>query len=295
MKFDISDPNPDAPSFDRREFIVGSIFAAGTFAAAVQPIVAQTRIITDSVGLTAGEVMIPVKDGKMPAYRAMPEKRDGRLPVVIVIHEIFGVHEWIQDICRRLAKEGFMAIAPALHFRQGDPANITDFRELQAQIFTKMSDAAVMEDLDSTMDWAESTDGDRSRAAVTGFCWGGRIVWLYAAHNPAIKAGIAWYGRVVNNPGAPVNPVQPKSATDVANDIKVPVLGIYGGKDGGIPVDTVEALREKLKKGSSGSDIVIYPDAGHGFLADYRQGYHRESSLDAWPRFLEWMRRNGVK
>lgn len=295
MKFDISDPNPDAPSFDRREFIVGSIFAAGTFAAAVQPIAAQTRIITDSVGLTAGEVMIPVKDGKMPAYRAMPEKRDGRLPVVIVIHEIFGVHEWIQDICRRLAKEGFMAIAPALHFRQGDPANITDFRELQAQIFTKMPDAAVMEDLDSTMDWAESTDGDRSRAAVTGFCWGGRIVWLYAAHNPAIKAGIAWYGRVVNNPGAPVNPVQPKSATDVAKDIKVPVLGIYGGKDGGIPVDTVEALREKLKKGSSGSDIVIYPDAGHGFLADYRQGYHRESSLDAWPRFLEWMRRNGVK
>jgi carboxymethylenebutenolidase len=295
MKFDISEPNPEAPSFDRREFIVGSIFAAGTFAAAVQPISAQTRIITDSKGLTTGEVMIPVKDARMPAYRAMPEQRNGKLPVVIVIHEIFGVHEWIQDICRRLAKEGFLAIAPALHFRQGDPAEITDFRELQSRIFTKMPDVMVMEDLDSTLAWADSTDGDRSKAAVTGFCWGGRIVWLYAAHNPSIKAGVAWYGRVANNPGAPINPVQPKSPSDVAKDIGVPVLGMYGARDGGIPVDTVEGLRAELEKGNSGSDIVIYPEAGHGFLADYRQGYHRESSLDAWPRFLDWMRRNGVQ
>ncbi len=295
MKFDISEPNPEAPSFDRREFIVGSIFAAGTFAAAVQPISAQTRIITDSKGLTTGEVMIPVKDARMPAYRGMPEQRDGKLPVVIVIHEIFGVHEWIQDICRRLAKEGFLAIAPALHFRQGDPAEITDFRELQSRIFTKMPDVMVMEDLDSTLAWADSTDGDRSKAAVTGFCWGGRIVWLYAAHNPSIKAGVAWYGRVANNPGAPINPVQPKSPSDVAKDIGVPVLGMYGARDGGIPVDTVEGLRAELEKGNSGSDIVIYPEAGHGFLADYRQGYHRESSLDAWPRFLDWMRRNGVQ
>ena len=295
MKFDISEPNPEAPSFDRREFIVGSIFAVGTFAAAVQPISAQTRIITDSKGLTTGEVMIPVKDARMPAYRAMPEQRNGKLPVVIVIHEIFGVHEWIQDICRRLAKEGFLAIAPALHFRQGDPAEITDFRELQSRIFTKMPDVMVMEDLDSTLAWADSTDGDRSKAAVTGFCWGGRIVWLYAAHNPSIKAGVAWYGRVANNPGAPINPVQPKSPSDVAKDIGVPVIGMYGARDGGIPVDTVEGLRAELEKGNSGSDIVIYPEAGHGFLADYRQGYHRESSLDAWPRFLDWMRRNGFQ
>lgn len=295
MKIDISDPNPDSPAFDRREFIVGSIFAAGTFAAAVQPIAAQTRIVTDSNGLTAGEAMIPVKDGQMPAYRAMPKDAQGKLPVVVVIHEIFGVHEWIQDICRRLAKEGFMAVAPALHFRQGDPAKITDFRELQSQIFTKMPDAAVMEDMDATLGWADANGGDRSRAAVTGFCWGGRIVWLYAAHNPSIKAGVAWYGRVVNNPSSPPNPVQPRSATDVAKDIKIPVLGIYGAKDGGIPVDTVEGLRSELKKGTSNSDIVIYPDAGHGFLADYRQGYHRESSLDAWPRFLEWIRKNGVR
>jgi carboxymethylenebutenolidase len=295
MKFDISAPNPENPSFGRREFIVGSIFAAGTFAAAVQPIAAQTRIITDSKGLIEGEVMIPVKDGKMPAYRAMPDKKSGKFPVVIVIHEIFGVHEWIQDICRRLAKEGFIAIAPALHFRQGDPAQITDFRELQAKIFTKMPDAAVMEDLDSTIAWSAANRGDKNRAAVTGFCWGGRIVWLYAAHNPSIKAGVAWYGRVANNANAPVNPVQPKSATDVAKEIKIPVLGIYGAKDGGIPVETVEGLRAELKKGSSKSDIVIYPEAGHGFLADYRQGYHRESSLDAWPKFLAWMRSNGVK
>jgi len=180
-------------------------------------------------------------------------------------------------------------------FRQGDPAKITDFRELQSRIFTKMPDAAVMEDLDSTIVWARDNGGDRAKVAVTGFCWGGRIVWLYAAHNPSIKAGVAWYGRVVNNPTSPPNPVQPKSATDVAKDIKVPVLGIYGAKDGGIPVDTVEGLRSELKKGTSRSDIVIYPEAGHGFLADYRQGYHRESSLDAWPRFLDWIRRNGVK
>jgi carboxymethylenebutenolidase len=279
---------------DRREFLVTSVYAAGIFAAAVSPVSAQTKITTDSKGLVAGEVSIPVADGVLPAYRAMPDKKGGKFPVVIVIHEIFGVHEWIQDICRRLAKEGYVAIAPALHARLGDPSKITDFRELQSKIFQKMPDATVMTDLDSVLAWSGKNGGDAKRAAVTGYCWGGRIVWLYAAHNPKIRAGAAWYGRLVPNANAAQNPVQPKQQIDFAEGLKVPVLGLYGGKDTGIPNSSVEQMQAALKKGGSGSDIVLYPEAGHGFLADYRPGYNREAAVDAWARMLAWFRKNKV-
>lgn len=289
-----SDETPLSREVNRREFLVGSIYAAGLFAAAVSPISAQTKITTDSKGLTAGEVSIPVGDGVLPAYRAMPDKKGGKFPVVMVIHEIFGVHEWIQDICRRLAKEGYIAIAPALHARLGDPSKMTDFRELQSKIFQKMPDATVMTDLDSVLAWSGKNGGDVKRAAITGYCWGGRIVWLYAAHNPKIRAGAAWYGRLVPSANAAPNPVQPKQPIDFAKDLKVPVLGLYGGKDSGIPNSSVEQMQAELKKGKSGSDIILYPEAGHGFLADYRAGYNKEAAVDAWAKMLAWFRANKV-
>ena len=294
MENNESESMPLGPKVGRREFLVGSIYAAGIFAAAVTPISAQTKITTDSKGLIAGEVSIPVTDGVLPAYRAMPDKKGGKFPVVIVIHEIFGVHEWIQDICRRLAKEGYIAIAPALHARLGDPSKISDFRELQSKIFQKMPDATVMTDLDSVLAWSGRNGGDVKRAAVTGYCWGGRIVWLYAAHNPKIRAGAAWYGRLVPSANAAPNPVQPKQPIEFAKDLKVPVLGLYGGKDTGIPNSSVEQMQGELKKGKSGSDIILYPEAGHGFLADYRPGYNREAAVDAWAKMLAWFRKNKV-
>lgn len=289
-----SHKSADERGIDRREFLVSSIYAAGVFAAAVTPIAGQTKITTDDKGLIAGEVTIPVVDGSLPAYRAMPDRKGGKFPVVMVVHEIFGVHEWIQDICRRLAKEGYMAVAPALHARLGDPSKISDFRELQSKIFQKMPDATVMTDLDSVLAWSGKNGGDPKRAAVTGYCWGGRIVWLYAAHNPKIRAGAAWYGRLVPNPNAVANPVQPKQPIDFARDMKVPVLGLYGGKDTGIPNASVEQMQVELKKGKSGSDIILYPEAGHGFLADYRSGYNREAAVDAWAKMLAWFKKNKV-
>lgn len=290
MKKNVSDAL--STEMDRRKFLVTSIYAAGAFAIATQPIAAQTVIKTDSKGLVAGEVSISVADGVMPAYRAMPDKKGGRFPVVIVVHEIFGVHEWIQDVCRRFAKLGYIAIAPALHARFGDPSKITDFRELQSKIFTKIPDEQAMTDLDSTLAWAGKNSGDVKRAAIAGYCWGGRIVWLYAAHNPSIKAGAAWYGRLVPNPNAPANPVQPKQPIDYAKDLKVPVFGLYGGKDTGIPVESVNKMQEALKQGKSGSDILVYPDAGHGFLADYRPGYDKAAGEDAWAKMLAWFKKN---
>lgn len=276
---------------DRRSFLVTSIYAAGAFALATQPVAAQTVIKTDTKGLVAGEVTIPVADGTIPAYRAMPDKKGGKFPIVVVVHEIFGVHEWIQDVCRRFAKEGYLAIAPALHARQGDPSKITDFRELQTKIFTKIPDAQAMTDIDSTIGWAGKNSGDTKRAAITGYCWGGRIVWLYAAHNPSIKAGAAWYGRLVPGANAPVNPIQPKQPIDYAKDLKVPVLGLYGGLDTGISVESVKQMQEALKQGRSGSDILLYPEAGHGFLADYRSSYNRAAAEDAWAKMLAWFKK----
>jgi len=294
MEQDIVNTYADAPVFDRRDFFVTSIFAAGTFAAAVQPIQAQSRIVTDSNGLIAGEVKIPVADGQIPAYRAMPDAKGKKFPIVLVVHEIFGVHEWIQDVSRRFAKLGYMAVAPALYARQGDVKDLKDPRELNRQIFGKIPDTQSMSDLDATADWAAKNGGNGKKLSITGFCWGGRIVWLYAAHNKDVDAGAAWYGRVVPTPNSPVNEAQPKTPIDYAKDLKVPVIGLYGGLDTGIPLDGVQRMQDELKKGKSGSEIVVYPNAKHGFHADYRDSYNREASEDAWKRLLEWFKKNGA-
>ena len=272
--------------FSRREFVVTTL-AAG-FAAAVIPVSAQT-ITTDSKGLTAGEVKVPVKDGEMPAYRAMPEGGKN-LPVVLVVQEIFGVHEHIKDLCRRLAKSGYLAIAPELYARQGDATQYTDISKLVAEIVNKVPDVQVMSDLDATVAWVARNGGNTDKMAVTGFCWGGRIVWMYAAHNPKLKAGAAWYGGLVR----PASEISPKHPIDIAATLKVPVLGLYGATDTGIPMDTVEKMQAALKDAKSASEIHVYPDTPHGFNADYRPSYRKEQADDAWKRMLAWFKKNGA-
>jgi carboxymethylenebutenolidase len=274
-------------SLTRREFVVTTL--ASGFALAVQPVSAQT-ITTDTNGLIAGEVKIPVADGEIPAYRAMPEKGKS-FPVVLVVQEIFGVHEHIKDMCRRFAKLGHVAIAPELYSRQGDVSTITNINEIISKVVSKVPDAQVMSDLDATVVWAKkSAKGDTNKLAITGFCWGGRIVWLYAAHNPQLKAGVAWYGRLVGSPDElhPTNPV------DIAAKLKAPVLGLYGGKDTGIPQDTIEKMRAAVKAAAGKSEIVVYPNAGHGFNADYRPGYDKDAAQDGFRRLQEWFKKYGA-
>ncbi len=275
-----------ALSLNRRDILVTTL--ATGFALAVQPISAQT-ITTDSTGLLAGEVKIPVADGEIPAYRAMPA--NGRnFPTVLVVQEVFGVHEHIKDLCRRFAKAGYFAVATELYARQGDVSKITDFKELMP-IVGSVPDAQVMSDLDATVAWAKSTDkADVKRLAVTGFCWGGRIVWLYAAHNPNLKAGVAWYGRLDGNR----TELQPKYPLDIASDVRAPVLGLYGGKDKGIPQTDVDKMRAALAAANSKSRIDVYPDAEHGFNADYRPSYDAEAAKDGWAKALDWFRKNGA-
>ena len=267
----------------RRNFVT-SVLASG-FAVATQPISAQT-ITTDARGLTAGEVKVPVKDGEIPAYRALPAS-GGPHPVVLVVQEIFGVHEHIKDICRRLAKAGYFAVAPELYARQGDVAHLKDIQEILTTVVSKVPDTQVLSDLDATLAWANSTgQADGARVAITGFCWGGRIVWLYSAHNPAVKAGVAWYGRLVGQ-GSELTPKHP---VDIAASLEVPVLGLYGGADQGIPAQSVEQMRAALERGKSGSQIVVYEDAPHGFNADYRPSYRKDAASDGWKRMLAWFK-----
>jgi carboxymethylenebutenolidase len=273
--------------FSRRDFVVTSL--ATGFALAVQPVSAET-IQTDTKGLTAGEVKIPVKDGEMPAYRAMPATGKS-FPVVLVVQEIFGVHEHIKDICRRFAKLGYLGVAPELYARQGDVSKISDYREIISKVVSKVPDAQVMSDLDATIDWAaKSGKANGSKLGITGFCWGGRIVWLYSAHNPKVKAGVAWYGALVRD----ATELQPRHPIDIAPSLKVPVLGLYGEKDEGIPVETVERMRKALKEAGNPSDLVLYPDTPHGFNADYRPSYRREQAQDAWKRMQAWFKKYGV-
>lgn len=293
MKEDISGMIPEAPIWDRREFFVTSILAG--FALAVQPIQAQTKITTDSNGLIAGQVKIPVTGGEIPAYRAMPDKKGKKFPVVLVIHEIFGVHEWIQDVCRRFAKAGFMAIAPDLYTRQGDVSQIKEFRDIIGKVVSQVPDTQVMSDLDATVEYAKkSGSGNTKKLSVTGFCWGGRITWLYAAHNPKVKAGGAWYGRLMDSQSSPKTMLQPGVPLDYAKTLKPAVLGLYGGLDTGIPLDTVQRMQDELKKARSKSEIIVYPNAQHGFLADYRLSYNKEAGEDAWKKLLEWFKKNGA-
>ncbi len=272
---------------NRRQFLAADL-AAG-FAAAVQPIQAGT-ITTDTEGLEASAVKIPVHDGEIPGYRAKPKGGRG-LAVVLVVQEIFGVHEHIRDLCRRLAKRGYLAVAPELYARQGDVSKMTDIKEIISKVVSKTPDGQVMSDLDDTAHWALSSEkGDAARMGIAGFCWGGRIVWLYAAHNPDLKAGAAWYGRLVG----PTEELHPKNPIDIAASLKVPVLGLYGGQDQGIPASSIEQMRAALKAAGNPSEIVVYPDAGHAFNADYRPSYRQGPAEDAWKRMLEWFKRYGL-
>jgi len=271
----------------RREFVITTL-AAG-FALAVRPVSAQT-ISTDTQGLEAGEVKIPVSDGTIPAYRALPVS-GGPFPVVLVVQEIFGVHEHIKDVCRRFAKLGYLAVAPELYARQGDVSQMAEINEIVTKVVAKVPDAQVMADLDATVSWAEkSGKGDANRLGITGFCWGGRIVWLYAAHSARLKAGVAWYGRLVGQ----TSDLTPKFPLDLASSLKAPVLGLYGGADSGISNETVEQMRLALQAAGSPSQIVLYPDTPHGFYADYRPSYRKEQAQDGWKQLQEWFKKYGV-
>ena len=262
------------------------------YAASVLPVMAQTAIKTSSDGLTVGEGMIDVNGYSMPAYRAAPAGKTG-LPVVLVMSEIFGVHEYIADTARRFAKEGYLAIAPELFVRQGDAQSYGEMAKLIAEVVSKVPDAQVMADLDATVKWAGANGGDVSKLGVTGFCWGGRQVWLYAAHNPAVKAGVAWYGRLVGQNSE----LNPKHPVDVAAGLHGPVLGLYGAADTGIPLDTVDKMKAALAGGNAAakaSTFVVYPDAPHAFHADYRPSYRKEPAEDGWKRALAWFKQHGV-
>ncbi len=277
---------PDPEPSPRRGFLVTTLTAG--FALAVQPVSAQT-ITTDAEGLEAGEVKIPAEGGLMPAYRAMPA-RGANFPVVLVVHEIFGVHEYIKDVCRRLAKAGYLAVSPDLYARQGRVDNLESFEEIR-KVVSRVPDAQVLADLDAAAEWAFRNKGSAEKLAVTGFCWGGRIVWLYAAHQPKLKAGAAWYGQLV---ARQPSELQPRAPIDVAAELKAPVLGLYGEADQGIPVEHVERMRAALKQAGKPGEIVLYPAAPHGFHADYRPSYRKDAAEDAWKRMLAWFRQHGV-
>jgi len=267
----------------RRGFVKTSLGAG--FAAAVLPVVGESKIHTTSVGIDSGESGIPVPGGTVPVFWAKPAGKTG-LPVVLVVQEIFGVHEHIKDVTRRLAKLGYLAVAPELYARQGDPSKVTEVAALIKDIVAKVPDAQVMADLDATAAWA-AKNGGGGKLGITGFCWGGRIVWMYAAHNPKVAAGVAWYGPVARAyyPGD-------KTALEVAGQIKAPILGLYGAADGGIPNDTVEKMREALKAaGNTASEILPYPDTPHAFHADYRPSYRKEQAEDGWKRLSSWFHR----
>lgn len=246
-------------------------------------------IKTDAVGLTAGEVMLTVKGQQVPVYRAQPAGK-AHLPVVLVVSEIFGVHEHIADVARRFAKQGYLALAPQLFVRQGDPASFGTIAELMKEVIARTPDAQVMGDLDACVAWARDNGGNVDKLGITGFCWGGRIVWMYCAHNPKVKAGVAWYGRLVGDKTAltPANPI------DIAPGLTVPVLGLYGGKDTGISQDSIEKMKAALAQGNSQSEFVVYPDAGHAFHADYRPSYVEAGAKDGWKRCLQWLAAHGV-
>ncbi|HJU71812.1 MAG TPA: dienelactone hydrolase family protein [Paucimonas sp.] len=278
---------PLSDNFDRRDFLKTAL---GTgFAAAVLPVVAQTMIKTDTAGLTAGEVLLAVKGQQVPVYRAQPAGK-AHLPVVLVVSEIFGVHEHIADVARRFAKQGYLALAPQLFVRQGDPASFGTIAELMKEVVARTPDQQVIGDLDACVAWARDNGGNVDKLGITGFCWGGRIVWMYCAHNPKVKAGVAWYGRLVGDKTAltPTNPI------DIAPGLKVPVLGLYGGKDTGISQDSIEKMKAALAQGDSQSEFVVYPDAGHAFHADYRPSYVEADAKDGWKRCLQWLAAHGV-
>lgn len=275
------------PPFSRRGFVMTSLISGLTLATTA---VEAQVIHTDASGLVAGEVRIPAGDGPMPGYRAMPEGQ-GPFPVILVIEEIFGVHDYIKDICRRLAKAGYCAVAPELYARQGDLSTMTDVKVIVRDVISKTPDAQWIADLDASAAWAvTASNGDASRLATMGWCRGGRGVWLYAAHRRDLKAGVAWYGALSGERTA----LQPRTADDVAGEINAPILALYGGADTGIPVASAEAARDKARAAGKSVDLVVYPDAPHGFHADYRPSYRREPAEDGWTRALAFFKAKGV-
>jgi len=268
----------------RRELLVSGALAAG-YALAARPVQAEA-IHTDAASLVAGSVEIPAPDRALPAYRARPEGA-GPFPVVLVVHEIFGVHEYIRDVCRRLARAGYLALAPDLYVRQGDPTRAPSIDAIVGGIVARVPDAQVMSDLDAAAAWAVANGGDPKRLLVTGFCWGGRIVWLYAAHRPDLAAGAAWYGRLTG----PARAETPEQPIDLADRRLAPVLGLYGAEDAGIPLESVFAMRKKLAQARSASEIVVFPGAPHGFHADYRDSYRPLAAEEGWRRMLDWFHR----
>ena len=270
----------------RRGFVMTALISGFTLAT----VRAEAQAIhTDTEGLVAGEVQIPSANGKIPAYFARPEGA-GPFPTVLVIEEIFGVHEYIKDTARRFAKAGYLAVAPELYARQGDLSKMTDVQQIVREVISKAPDAQVMSDLDATAAWAAQNHGNPAKLAITGFCRGGRVTWLYAAHNPDLKAAVAWYGPI----GGATSEIQPKTVLDMADQIKAPLLGLYGGKDGGIPVEQVRAAEAKAKAAGKTVEIVIYPDAGHAFHADYRPSYIKDAAEDGWKQALAWFRKYGA-
>ncbi len=274
---------------DRKPSTNPSASASTGFAKAVAPVTAQA-ISTDAVGLITSDVRIPTRDGELPAFEAHPATGNA-YPVVLVVHEIFGVHEHIRDICRRLAKLGYWAIAPELFARQGDVSKMADINEIMAQVVSRTPDDQIIADLDATLTWAENSGkADAAKTAITGFCWGGRMTWLYAAHNPRLKAAVAWYGRLEGNHTAN----QPRHPLDVVAALKIPVLGLYGEADHAVPLESIERMRAALKASRSGSDIVTYPNAPHAFFADYRPNYRKDAAEDGWRRLCQWFAAHGI-
>lgn len=278
---------PISDGVDRRGFLKTALGSG--FAAAVLPIAAHSAVATNSKGLTVGEVTVNVNGQAVPVYRAQPAGKTN-LPVVLVISEIFGVHEYIADVARRFAKLGYLALAPELFVRQGDPGAYGTIAELQKEIISKVPDAQVMTDLDAVVAWAKANGGNTDKLGITGFCWGGRVTWLYSAHNPKVKAGVAWYGRLVGNN----NELTPKNPVDIAAKLKTPVLGLYGAQDGGIPVTTVVQMQDALSKGHSKSEFVLFKNSGHAFHADYRASYVEADAREGWQRCIDWFKTHGV-
>src|SRR5215468_560464 len=276
-----------AAPVNRRDFMTASAASAAGYTLAAGPVRAQV-VTTDTSGLTAGDAKVAVPGGEMPVYFAKPANAQNP-PIILVAMEIFGLHEYIKDVTRRLAKLGAFAVAPDYYFRKGDLTKITDISQLLPVVNAK-TDTELLSDLDSTVAWAKSQGGDTSRLGIIGFCRGGRTVWEYAAHNPSLKAGVAFYGPPVDPP----NPAWPKSPMQLAPDMKAPVLGLYGEADTGIPVSTVEAFKVALAENKKTAEFKIYPGAPHGFHADYRSSYRKEAAEDAWNQMQAWFKKHNV-
>ncbi|WP_374479702.1 dienelactone hydrolase family protein [Zoogloea sp.] len=284
---DFDCPVPGLPL--SRQVFVNNALAAG-YALAVRPRSGQSVIQTSADGLVSGDIHIRgVDKTAVRAYWVQPAGK-GPFPTVLVVQEIFGIHEYIRDTCRRLARQGYQAIAPNLFQRYGDPMGIPTVQEIMTDIVAEVADAQVLSDLDACATWAATNGGDPQRLSLTGFCWGGRIAWLYAAHNPCLRAAVAWYGRLTGKS----SPMTPRHPVELAGALQAPVLGLYGGNDASIPQEDVEAMREAIASAGKRAEIAVYPEAGHAFHADYRPSFRAADAANGWVRMLEWFRTNGL-